>query len=107
MSGIADTDTIDLVAEEADGTVLLVMVEERPWASDPDQARQLQAKINLYADYVLAGGLSRHYPETTGKSVRIRLDCAEMPTGHFAHITTHATSQLAARAIDFQVNPRN
>jgi hypothetical protein len=107
MPGIADTNTIDLVAQEANGTVLLVMFEERRWGSDPDQATQLQEKINLYAGYVLDGSLARQYPETTGKPVRIRLDCAEMPTGHLAHITAHAASQLGARAIDFQVNPRN
>jgi len=107
MPGIADTNTIDLVAREADGTVLLVMVEERPWGSDPHQSSQLQEKINLYVGYVLDGSLARQYPETTGKPVRIRLDCAEMPTGHLAHITTHAASQLGARAIDFQINPRN
>lgn len=103
MPGVADTTTIDLVAQEADGTVLLVMVEERPWGSDADQAVQLQEKINAYAAYVLDGSLGRDYPEVAGGPFRIRLDCTEMPTGHFAHITAHAVSQLAAHFIDFQV----
>jgi len=107
MPGIADTNTIDLVAQEANGTVLLVMVEERHWGSDPEQASQLQAKINLYFGFVVDGNLARQYPETVGGRVRIRLDCVERPTRHFAHILTHAASQLAARAIDFQVNPRS
>lgn len=107
MSGIADTNTIDLVAQEADGTFLLVMVEERPWGSRSGQANQLLEKINVYAAYVLDGSMTRDYPETAGGRVRIRLDCSEMPAGHLAHITAHATSQLAAHAIDFQVNPRN
>lgn len=107
MPGIADNNTIDLVAQEADGTFLLVMVEDRRWASDSGQASQLLEKINLYAAYVLDGSLARDYPETAGGPVRIRLDCAEMPTGDFAHITAHAASQLAARAIEFQVNPRS
>lgn len=107
MPGVANTNTIDLVAQEADGTVLLVMFEERRWGFDSDQARQLQEKINLYVGYVLDGSLARQYPETAGEPVRIRLDCAEMPTGHFAHITAHTATQLEARGIDFQVNPRN
>jgi hypothetical protein len=107
MPGIADTNMIDLVAQEADGTVVLVMVEERPWGSDPDQASQLQEKINTYASYALDGSIVRQYPETVGQPVRIRLDCAEMPTGHFAHITAHAKSQLEVRTIDFHVNPRH
>ncbi|MDZ8171638.1 DUF6572 domain-containing protein [Microbacterium xanthum] len=107
MPGIADTNKIDLVAQEADGTVILVMFEERPWGCDPRQSSQLQEKINLYVGYVLDGSLARQYPETTGKPVRIRLDCAEMPTGHIAHITAHAASQLRARSIEFQINLRN
>jgi len=107
MSGIADTNTIDLVAQEADGTVLLIMFEERRWGSDPDQVSQLQEKINLYAAYILDGSVARHYPETAGQPVRIRLDCAERPTGHFAHLTAYAASQLEAHAIGFHVNPMN
>lgn len=107
MAGVADTNTIDLIAHEAHGTVLLVMVEDRPWASDPDQANRLQGKINLYVGYVLDGCLARQYPETVGKPGRIRLDCVETPTGHLAHITAHATRQLEVRSIDFHANFRN
>ncbi|GAB2698192.1 DUF6572 domain-containing protein [Thalassiella azotivora] len=106
MSGIADTNAIDLVAQEADGTILLVMVEDRPWGAHPDQAGQLQEKINTYAGYLIDGSLTRQYPETTGLPVRIRLDCAETPHGHFAHITDHAAVQLAARGIDFVIKAR-
>jgi len=104
MAGVADTNTIDLVAQDADGTYLLVMVEDRPWGTDPEQATQLREKINTYAGYILDGSLAQQYPETVGEPIRIRLDCTEAPTGHFAHITQHATGQLAARDIDFQVN---
>lgn len=105
MAGVADTGTVDVIAQDADGTYLLVMVEDRPWGADPDQATQLQGKINTYAGYILDGGLARQYPETEGAAVRIRLDCTEAPTGHFAHITDHAADQLDALGIDFVVNP--
>jgi hypothetical protein len=83
------------------------MVEDRPWGADLDQVTQLQEKINTYAGYVLDGRLAQQYPETADGSVRIRLDCAEAPAGHYAHITTHAANQLALHGIDFQVNPRS
>ena len=105
MAGIANTQTIDLVAQDADGTYLLVMVEDRRWGADASQDSQLREKINTYAGYVLDGSLARQYPETAGGQVRIRLDCAEAPSGHFAHITAHAARQLSAHGIDFQVNP--
>ncbi len=106
MAGVADTDTIDLVAQDADGTYLLVMVEERPWGAADEQEAQLRQKINTYAGYVLDGGLAKTYPETVGGRVRIRLDCLQEPSGHFAHVTSHATAQLAALGIDFQVSPK-
>jgi len=69
MAGIADTYTIDLVAQDADGTYLLVMVEDRPWGTHPDQSAQLQEKLNTYASYVLDGG------RTEGRAARARSRC--------------------------------
>lgn len=107
MDGIADTNTIDLVAQDADGTYLLVMIEDRPWGTDPDQATQLQEKINSYAGFILDGSLARNYPETEGQPIRIRLDCTTAPDGHIEHITDHTAAQLANHGIGFQVNPKN
>jgi len=107
MAGIADTYTIDLVAQDADGTYLLAMVEDRPWGTHPDQSAQLQEKLNAYARYVLDGGLARQFPETVAGQVRIRLDCEGALTGHVAHVAEHAVRQLAAHGIDFHVNPQN
>lgn len=107
MTGIADTNTIDLVAQDADGTYMLVMIEDRPWGDDPDQATQLQEKINSYAGFIFDGSLVRHYPETEGQPVRIRLDCDQAPHGHIAHITDHAAAQLASHDIGFQVNSKS
>lgn len=63
MAGIADPNTIDLVAQDTDGTYLLVMIEDRPWGVVDEQATQLREKINTYAGYVLDGSLAQQYPE--------------------------------------------
>jgi hypothetical protein len=107
MAGIADTNTIDLVGQDADGAYLLIMIEDRPWVTDPDQAAQLQEKINSYAGYILDGSLARQYPETEARMVCIRLDCLEAPDGHIAHITDHAAAQLDLHGIGFHINPKN
>jgi hypothetical protein len=107
MSGVADPSTIDVVGQDPDGTYLLIMVEDRPWGADPDQAAQLREKINSYAGFIFDGSLVRRYPETEGQPVRIRLDCTSPPSGHIEHIIDHATAQLANHGIGFQVNPRN
>ncbi len=106
MTGVADTDTVDLIAQDVDGTYLVIMIEDRPWGATAEQEAQLREKINTYAGYVLDGGLVQTYPETAGQPVGIRLDCRDEPTGHVAHIIHHAAAELAMHGIGFQVSPR-
>jgi hypothetical protein len=98
--------TIDLVAVDADGTCLLVMVDDRPWNADPAQETQLRDKINTYASYVTSGELVDAYPEVAGKPVRIQLHCVQEPTGRIATVVQHAASELHNLGISFVVNVR-
>jgi hypothetical protein len=106
LAGLEDSNTIDLVGKDAEGTFLLVMIEERPWGSDPNQADQLMAKISAYAGYVLDGDLVRQFPETAEGRFKIQLECVDSPDGHFSHIIDHAVEQLANLRIEFEVRPR-
>jgi hypothetical protein len=73
---------VDLISlDAARDEVVLLMLEERPWESDPAQLRQLEAKFNAYLEYVLGGHLAQHYPAYAGKRVCFRLDCADPPRG--------------------------
>lgn len=107
MSGIADTDVLDVVAEDADGACLLVMVETRPWGSDPDQLRQLREKINTYAGAVLDGTVAGRFPQTARGQVRIQLDCVEPPRDEFSLVVDHAADQLRELGVDFRTNVRS
>lgn len=107
MPGLADSGTVDLVAQDAAGTYLVIMVEDRPWGTDPAQPLQLQAKVNAYAGFILDGGLVGHYPETAGHGVSIQLDCIEEPTDDVAAVVEHARLKLHEIGIDFHVNVRN
>ena len=84
MAGIQESETIDLVAQAADGRYLLVMVETRPWGTDPAQPNQLKAKIKTYAQYALDGGLLSHFPQVASQAIVIRLDCSERPDDEIA-----------------------
>ncbi len=96
---------IDVVGyDAAAGEYLLVMVEERPWDSDPDQAAQLRAKINTYVGFVLDGGLRRHYPETAGQPVRLQLNCTAPLSGEAARIVEHANAKLADTGLRLAVH---
>lgn len=106
MAGVADTETIDVVALDATGQVLVVMVETRGWGTDRAQPAQLRAKINAYAGFVTDGALRRLYPKTAGRKVLVQLDCAQPPVGEIAEIVDHATAQLSRLGVGFRVNVR-
>ena len=78
--GVHNPRVVDLIsADDATGEVVLVMLEARPWGSDVEQIRQLEAKFNAYLEYVLGGHMGKQYPDYAEKPVRIQLDCAENP----------------------------
>lgn len=103
VAGVKDPNVIDVVGQDAAGTCLLIMVEERQWGSDPEQPRQLREKINAYVGYVLDGTIIKQYPETSGRGISIQLNCPQRPVGEIATITSHAAAQLEKMGIGFVV----
>lgn len=80
MAGLQDPEVVDLVAEEANGTALLVIVKEGRWDVDVD-VPALRAKMNTYAQFALDGGLYSHYPHLDRRPITIRLDSSTpLPT---------------------------
>ena len=80
MSGIEDAKTIDLVTINGQvGEVYLVMIATRPWGTNGDFVLQLQDKFRTYLNFVESGDLVRRFPESRGKRVVIRIDCASPP----------------------------
>lgn len=104
MAGVHEPETIDLVAQAADGRYLLVMIETRRWGSTPGQDEQLKAKINTYAQFALDGALLQHYPETANQPIAIRLDCLTPPDEQTNAILNRAAQQLAGFDIEILVN---
>jgi len=95
--GVENPMLLDLITTDpASGDVLLVMIERRPWGAHPQQLRQIEEKINRYMAYALDGFLAEHHPQYLGRPVRLRLDCAEAPTGEAERFV--AAAQHAARA---------
>jgi hypothetical protein len=78
--GVHNPRVVDLITRDpATGEVVLMMLEERPWGSEADQLRQLEAKFNSYLEYVLGGHMARQYPDYAKLQVRFQLDCVENP----------------------------
>jgi len=72
MAGIDESEVIDRVAEQADGSVLLVIVKEGAW-DVPNDVPKLKAKMNTYAQFALDGGLVASYPHLEGRPITIRV----------------------------------
>src|SRR3954452_7545798 len=70
-----DAAKVDLVAESADGTIDLVMVQDQPWTGSDAQVSSLQGKVQTYVSFALDGGLAQQFPEAAGRPWRIVLDC--------------------------------
>ena len=77
--GVHNPKVIDLIQAEGD-SVVLSMIEFRPWNSDPQQLEQLQEKFNNYLDYILDGYFLQQYPQYKEISIIIRLECKEKPS---------------------------
>ena len=94
-TGVQNPAVVDLITLDKDSdTVVLAMIERRPWGVVREQFKQIEEKLNRYMGYVLDGFLAEQYPQYRGKLVQIRLDCAEPPQGEavrFVEAMTHAT----------------
>ncbi len=102
--GIHNAHVVDLISydQERDEVVLL-MLEERPWETTPEQPRQLEDKFNSYLSYVLDGHLSEQYPQYAEKDVCFRLDCATSPRGEVERMLVSMQNFAAGEKIRFTV----
>ncbi len=102
--GVHNRRVVDLISHDQDrDEVVLLMLEERPWETAPEQPRQLEDKFNSYLSYVLDGHLSEQYPQYAGKDVCFRLDCATSPRGEVERMLVTMQSFAAAEKIRFVV----
>jgi hypothetical protein len=103
--GVQNPNVIDLISLDSEANeVVLLMLEERPWGTVPDQLEQLDEKYNSYVSYVLDGHLVKQYPQYADKGVRIQLDCAS-PPGSQEKIRIGAMRNFAAsERLGFSVN---
>ncbi len=101
-TGVQNPKVLDLITfDAAAGHVVLVMIERRPWGTDPQQFRQIEEKINHYLGFALDGFLVQHYPQYQDKPVQVRLDCAEQPHGEAVRFVQAAEQAIRAQGVGF------
>jgi hypothetical protein len=103
--GVANPRVVDLIRLDTErDEVVLLMLEERPWGTQPEQLRQLEAKFNSYLAYVLDGHMAKQYPQYAGKRVCVRLDCAAPPGAGEQAMLTAMGNFAASENLSFEVN---
>jgi len=76
-NGVQYPDIIDNVIQEEDGSVVLLMREDRPWDGSEQRIAELKSKIDTYAAYACKGQLAKDFPHLAGKKVSFRLFCVQ------------------------------
>jgi len=102
--GVQHPDIIDKVIKDKDGSVVLVMREDRPWDGSEQRAVELRKKINTYAAFVLQGQLAADYANLAGKPVSFQLWCIQhRPDPTLLHLLDQANAQLASHSLRISV----
>ncbi len=102
-SGLEFAHVIDVVAFDANGGVVLVMTEARPWDGSDERLFQLQEKVNAYLSFALDGEMVEAYPQAAGKPFRLRLKCATEPDPRTRHFIGVIRKQIGYQHISFDV----
>ena len=103
--GVDNPRVVDLIRLDPESDeVVLLMLEERAWGTEPEQLRQLEAKFNSYLSYVLDGHMVKQYPQYQSKRVRFQLDCATPPGQHEQTMLTSMRNFAISEDLGFDVN---
>jgi hypothetical protein len=80
MPGLEAPDEIDVIAEDADGSALLSIIQTGPWLKDVSKERnRLKRKLGVYLRYALEGQMVATYPTLEGRPVTIALMYEQTP----------------------------
>ncbi len=80
MPGLDAPDEIDVIAEDADGSALLSIIQTGPWSKDGRERGRLKRKLGVYLRYALDGQMVAAYPSLQGRPVVIALMYDEPPS---------------------------
>ena len=98
--GSAAPETVDLVAENAEGNeVVLVILEERDWDDSREQLLGMQQKFLNYLRFAKDGQLADQHPDLASKRLKIRLYCQSEPVG----MAKELLHRLGRKALDEDV----
>lgn len=76
---VDEPNTIDIVAQAANGDVSLVVSDHLDWGDSLEHQRILQAKLNAYLRFVESGEVFDKFPNARDKPISIEIVFFEKP----------------------------
>jgi hypothetical protein len=102
--GVRYPKVIDLIAlDNEKDTVVVTMIEDRPWGESEEQLDQLQEKFNNYVDYILDGWLFSQFPQYVGKRCAIQIKGTHPPDAQQAKFFTSMKRFCDEQNLGFEV----
>jgi len=89
VSTVSNADVVDRIAIHSSGRLTLYIVVPLPWADEPDQSRQLLAKINAYHRWIVSGDCRNQYPAAQ-VGIDIVVACQDDPSKPAAEVLAAA-----------------
>ena len=102
--GVQNTEIVDKVIRDKDGSAVLVMREDRPWDGSEQRVLELRKKINTYVAFARQGELATDFPDLARKPVSLQLWCIQhRPEPRLMEFLDRANAQLAQQSLQIRV----
>ena len=96
---IEDTQTVDAIGTESDGTVVLTISDHLEW--NDEHFYLLQEKINSYLSFVESGEIYETYATAKDSDIKINLVCKYQPTTEGASFLSKCTQIITQAGFKF------
>jgi len=103
-TGIEYLKTIDLITYDPTQDEYVLIIAERVWGESGTEQELLLQKLNNYLHFVLDGQLERTHPQTSGKRIRIQIDCSTKLPSSIKKLINQAQELMAKHDIKVKIN---
>lgn len=105
MPGIDEPEKIDVIAEDADGSALLSIIQTGAWSKDGSERGRLKRKLAVYLRYALEGQMVATYPSLRDKPVVIALMYEHKPPQVLLDYWRRRSDTLARDGVKLTARP--
>jgi hypothetical protein len=96
---IEDTQTVDAIGTESDGTIVLTISDHLEW--NDEHLYLLQEKINSYLSFVESGEIYEVYAAAKDGEIKINVVCKYQPTTEGTSFLSKCTQTITQAGFKF------